>query len=167
MCKWLARLGNDHKAPCLEKTWAVAADIETEWEHSCKRKFGPKIAQVEDAKPLFFSNVEECNGEADKYMVGGTTQLPPFVAVMQHCDAPASNGLQRSGSGRLPGAAGSSSVGAAETLLHGGHFSMEPWLPLAAWKPRCLLLLQHPKDVVRFKLRSNLDLKFRSSAMDS
>lgn len=47
------------------------------------------------------------------------------------------------------------------------HFCMEPQLPLLAWKPWSLLLLHHPKDVVRFKLRSNLDLKFRSFAMDS
>lgn len=52
------------------------------------------------------------------YMVGGLVRLRPFVAVKQRCDAPASNGLQKSGSWRLPGAARSSDVGAAQPLLH-------------------------------------------------
>lgn len=46
MCKLLPRLGNDHKGPCLEKTCAVATDTEkNEHGHTCKRKFGPKVAQ--------------------------------------------------------------------------------------------------------------------------
>ena len=47
------------------------------------------------------------------YVAGGLVRLPPFAAAMQRCNAPASNGVQRSGSWTLLGAAGHSDVGAA------------------------------------------------------
>lgn len=72
MCKLLPRLGNDHKAPRLEKTCAVATDIEREHGHTSKKKFGPKIAQeVKDDKLLLFSKLEECSGRAGMHMAGG------------------------------------------------------------------------------------------------
>lgn len=72
MCKLLPRLGNDHKAPCLEKSCAVATGIEKEHRHTCKRKFGPKPAQeVKAHKPLLLSELEECSGRAGMHMAGG------------------------------------------------------------------------------------------------
>jgi len=60
-----------------------------------------------------FCTLEECSGGADMYVAGGLVRLPPFAAAMQRCNAPASNGVQRSGSWTLLGAAGHSDVGAA------------------------------------------------------
>lgn len=55
-----------------KKPHAVAADIEKEHEHICKRKFGPKIAQeVKADKPLLLSELEECSGRAGMHMAGG------------------------------------------------------------------------------------------------
>lgn len=94
------------KHPARKKRGLLLLILKLNVDIAVKENLDQKIAQeVEDAKPLLFSNLEDCNGGADISVVRALVRLPPFVAVMPHCDAPATNGLQRSGSWRFLGAA--------------------------------------------------------------